>query len=110
MICIDVVERAKGFESTAIDEVVVAEFARKGRAMCVYWLPPGPEMERPDEQLTLTVTTRPDTRLDEPVLVDPLDATIYQPRAAEHAGDRWVFEGLRLADHPLIVMDRSLVL
>ncbi len=102
-------DNANGHETTEIDQIVTAEFVRQGKAMCVYWLPPGPEMERPDELVTLTVATRSDARLDKPVLVDPLDATIYQPKNAERTGDKWVFAGLRLADHPLIVMDGSLV-
>lgn len=38
-----------------IEQIVSAGFTRHGKALYVYWLPPGPEMERPDEQISLSL-------------------------------------------------------
>ena len=105
------------FESTTAgaaavkdDEIAFAGFARKGMAMHVYWHPCGHEFERPDEVIDLTLSTRPDARLIQPVLVDPLTATVYQLPSAANSGDKWVVASAPLADHPLIVTDRTIAL
>lgn len=102
--------RVKGAEAIDVDEIVSAGFSRNRKAMCVYWWPPGPEMERPNRQITLSLAPLPDAQLAAPVLIDPLSATVYQVDRAERHGDRWTITGAPLADHPLIVADRSLVL
>ena len=91
-------------------EIVSAGFKRKGKAMYAYWHPPGAEMERPDETIDLCVPIRPGAQLSAPVLVDPLSATIYRVERCDKRGDRWQIPAAPLADHPLILTDRSVVL
>jgi hypothetical protein len=67
-------------------------------------------MERPDERIALTLATRADARLTQPVLVDPLTSAVYQLDGAEQRGDQWTFADVPLADHPLIVTDRPVAL
>ena len=97
-------------EMVNADEIVTAGFTRNGKAMYVYWWPPGPEMERPDAHVTLTLSGRQDAQLTHPVLVDPLSATVYQLPIPKRRGAEWEIIGAPLADHPLIVTDRSVVL
>ena len=99
-----------GLEPVKIDEIAFAGFSRNGKAMHVYWHPCGHEFERPDERVDLTLGSRPDASLVEPVLVDPLTATVYQLNNTTRRGDQWVIAKAPLADHPLIVADRSVVL
>jgi hypothetical protein len=91
-------------------EIACASFSRKGRALHAYWHPCGHEMERADESITLAFPSRPDARLTQPVLVDPLTATVHEFARAEQHGDQWTFTGAPLADHPLLVTDRSVAL
>jgi polysaccharide biosynthesis protein PslG len=96
--------------SPIAEEIVSAGFTREGKAMYAYWHPPGPEMERPDETIDLGVPIRPGAQLSAPVLVDPLSATIYRADRCEKRGDCWQIPAAPLADHPLILTDRTLVL
>lgn len=99
-----------GGAALPVADVVSAGFVRQGKAFWAYWLPPGPEMEQPDRQVDVVVESRAGAELVEPVLVDPLTATVYRLEAARHDGARWRFANLPLADHPLLVADRSAVL
>ena len=100
----------QGTAAVKMEEIVSAGFSRHGKALHVYWHPCGHEVERPDECVAFTVETRPDAGLNEPVLVDPLTAHVYPLKAAEKRGDRWTFSHAPLADHPLVVTDRSVAL
>lgn len=88
-------------------EIAFAGFAREGQAIYAFWHPCGHEVERPDERVALTVATRTDARLTQPVLIDPLTALVHQPSGAKPHGDQWIFPDLPLADHPLLLTDRS---
>lgn len=99
-----------GAEPVKTEEIVFAGFARNGKAMHVYWHPCGHEMERSDERINLTLATRPDAHLTQPVLVDPLTSTVYQLDGVEQRGDQWILADAPLADHPLIVTDRAVAL
>ena len=92
------------------EEIVYAGFVRNDRPLYVYWWPPGAEMERPDVFGTLSLAAVKDAELKQPVLVDPLSAKVFELPATQRDGDRWEFPGAPLADHPLIVTDRSVVL
>ncbi len=99
-----------GAEPIKTEEIAFAGFARNGKALHVYWHPCGHEMERPDERVKLTLGTRRDASLAQPVLVDPLTSTVYQLGGSEQRGDQWTLADAPLADHPLIVTDRAVVL
>jgi hypothetical protein len=90
------------------EEIVSAGFVRCGHALYTYWHPPGMEWERADEQVSLTIPDRAGARLTVPVLIDPLSATVYGLDQARRQGDQWKLVA-PLADHPLILTDRSLV-
>jgi hypothetical protein len=97
-------------ESIDIDEIVSAGFTRQGKAMYVYWWPPGAEMERADKQISLSFSSRKDVELQNPVLVEPLDGRVYRIDRAKRSGNMWLIPNVPLADHPLIVTDRSIAL
>lgn len=103
-------EKAAGGEAVNLDEIVSAGFTRKGKALYAWWLPCGPEMERPDLPVSLSLPVRPDAELREPVLIDPLDAGVYRLDGMERRGDNWSLSGAPLADHPLFLTDRSVAL
>jgi hypothetical protein len=97
-------------ESIDIEEIVSAGFTRQGKAMHVYWWPPGAEMERADKQISLSFSSRTDVELENPVLVEPLDGRVYRIDRAKRSGNTWLIPNAPLADHPLIVTDRSIAL
>jgi hypothetical protein len=103
-------EQPAGSAPVKLDEIASAGFSRNGRALHAYWHPCGHEVERPDERVTLSLASRPDARLEQPVLVDPLTAAVYALDNAERHGDRWTFRGAPLADHPLLITDRAVAL
>ena len=93
-----------------IEQIVSAGLTRQGKAMYVYWLPPGPEMEHPDEQISLSFASRTGAELVNPVLIDPLDARVSQIDRVQRNGDKLLIPNAPLADHPLIITDRSVAL
>lgn len=93
-----------------VEEITFASFTRGGKSLHAYWHPCGHEVERPDESIDLTLRTRPDANLIQPVLIDPLTSSIYALDEGQRSGDQWNFPCAPLADHPLLITDRSLVL
>lgn len=104
------VEQAAGGAPVPVDEIVTAGFTRSGKALYAYWHPPGMEWERADERISLTLPIQAGAQLTTPVLVDPLSATIYRLDDAQRRGDQWKIAQAPLADHPLILTDRSVVI
>lgn len=101
---------AAGAETVQAGEIVSAGFTRLGFAVYAYWHPCGHEVERSDERINLTLGTLPEARLDQPVLVDPLTGIVHQITQAERRSDGWAIPDSPLADHPLLVTDRSIAL
>ena len=89
--------------------VLACTFRRQGRAVCIYWHPADLMKDVPQSKVALRVTTAADVRLEKPVLADPLTGQVYTLSGGKKEGDRWTFEGLPLADYPLIVADAAVV-
>lgn len=87
-----------------------ASFVRRGRPLFVYWLPLDLMKELPRQTAALTVPAESAEGLESAVLVDPLDATVYQLPKAEPFQGGWRIPGVPVADYPLIVTDRSVAI
>ncbi len=96
-----------GAAAVPLDEIVWAGFTRAGRALYTYWHPPGMAWERADEQVDLSLPVRAAGPWTTPVLIDPLTSSVYSLPAAQRRGERWLIAGVPLADHPLLLTDRT---
>ncbi len=86
-----------------------AAFLRRGKPLHAYWLPADLRQEFSRRSVDLAIPETSGTAIDVPVLIDPLNATVYRlPQAARSQG-RLRVAGVPLTDYPLLVTDRSVV-
>ena len=96
------------FPAADAQQIVSAGFVRNGKALYAYWLPVSLDDQMPARPIELTIPAPKDAALSQPVLIDPLTATIHEPTSAQQQGGVWKIT-VPLADYPLLIADRSAV-
>lgn len=87
---------------------IVVSYLRDGREMHAYWMPYTLEEERGvTGQATLTMDAASTIR--EPVIIDLLDGTIYQPEADEWNDATHTLHAAPIGEYPMILCDRTAV-
>lgn len=90
----------------AAEGVRTAAFIREGRPLYVWWSPADLMKAFKSADASLRAAFAGESRITHPVVVDPLTATVYQPRQAV-LGDAQIRLPVPVLDYPLILCDRA---
>jgi hypothetical protein len=85
---------------------VTVSYIHDGNEVYVYWIPYAIEEERGiTKQATLMLDD--ETTIADPVVVDLLEGTVYEPSAAEWNAEARTISGLPIGEYPILVCDRT---
>jgi hypothetical protein len=84
-----------------------ATFHRRGCPIFAYWYSADLMTDPPPGRVSATLWPGPQSRMPDPVLVDPLTGAVLKPQRPQFTGGVWKMP-LPVTDYPLIVTDRTI--
>jgi hypothetical protein len=93
------------FDDAEAGAICSAAFLRRGRPIYAYWYPADLLKDWTPRKVGIQVTGAQEGELSNPVLVDALTSQIFRLDAARKRERGWWFDGVPLADYPLLIGD-----